>query len=240
LSIVGTGCSDTTVFIDNIRITGATPLTPSEIGATAVSSNQINLNWSGSSGASSYHVTRSTSSGGPYTQVANVTSTSYEDSTRLPGTAYYYLVLAVNPVGASTISSEVSATTFTGLQQWRLANFGSINNNGNAANIADPDSDDRSNFIEYATGTEPLISNSGSLLTIGHSDNGTRLTLTFQRIADPNLMYIVESSDDLTSTAGGAIWSSNGISNLAGNVTVTDTEPFNNHTKRFLRLRIAQ
>jgi hypothetical protein len=237
LSMVGTGGSDTTVFIDNIRITGATPPAPTALGATTVSSSQINLTWSASSGAGGYLVKRSTSSGGPYTQVANVTGTSYADSTTLlPGTAYYYVVSAVNPVGAGDNSSEAGTMTFTALEQWRLANFGSIANTGNAADSADPDGDGRSNKLEYATATNPTIADGGQAATLGTSPDGTKLTLKFQRIADPNLTYEVQATDDFSTW--NVIWSSSGSQNVAGEVEVSDSELMTAHTKRFLRLRV--
>ena len=79
----------------------------------SISSSQINLSWSASSGATGYNLWRSTSSGGPYTNLAaggQVTSTAYTDSTVSNGTTYYYVVASVNPAGEGALSAEVSAT----------------------------------------------------------------------------------------------------------------------------------
>ncbi|MGD1085303.1 MAG: hypothetical protein ABSA47_11225 [Verrucomicrobiota bacterium] len=98
------------------------PPVPTDVNATA-GSNQVVLSWGASAGAYGYNVYRSTSSGGPYTEIASVTTTSYTDTTAVNGTTYYYVITATNPGDESTYSSQVSATptggappTPTGLQ----------------------------------------------------------------------------------------------------------------------------
>ncbi len=66
-----------------------------------------------------------------------------------------------------------------------------------------------------------------------------KLTLGFDRIDDPTLLYEVLATDDLTTWAAPAIWSSTGEENTAGLVTVTDTELLSAHARRFLRLRVT-
>ena len=88
---------------------GNPPATPS--GLTATTGNQqVSLTWNASSGATSYHVKRGTASGGPYTQVASVATTSDVDTGLTNGTAYYYVVSAVNANGESGNSSQASGT----------------------------------------------------------------------------------------------------------------------------------
>jgi alpha-L-rhamnosidase len=255
LSMVGTGGSDTTVFIDNIRITGATLPAPTGLGATTVSSSQINLTWSASSGATGYSLKRSTSSGGPYTQVANVTGTSCADTASLAtGTPYYYVVSAINPVGAGANSSEASATTFTTVQQWRLQNFGTTSNTGNAADTADPDGDGLSNLVECAIGSDPNVSNTAAAPQVGVS--GGKLTLSFTRnTAATDVTLRVTGTDDLTGSwtelarsTGGAAFSviTSGATVLESgtgalrNVQVGDVFSTHDpaHPKRFLRLKV--
>jgi arabinoxylan arabinofuranohydrolase len=90
------------------------PAAPTGLSATAVSSSQINLSWTASSGATSYNVKRATVSGGPYTTIATgVTATSYSDTALSGSTTYYYVVSAVNAGGESANSSQASATTQT-------------------------------------------------------------------------------------------------------------------------------
>jgi fibronectin type 3 domain-containing protein len=85
------------------------PATPTGLQATAGNA-QVSLSWTGSAGATSYHVKRTTTSGGPYTQVAAPTTTSDADTGLTNGTTYYYVVSALNAAGDSANSSQVSAT----------------------------------------------------------------------------------------------------------------------------------
>jgi fibronectin type 3 domain-containing protein len=85
------------------------PSTPSGLTASAANA-QVNLTWNASSGATAYYVKRSTTTGGPYTQIATPTATSYADNNVTNGTKYYYVVSAYNSYGPSANSSEVNAT----------------------------------------------------------------------------------------------------------------------------------
>jgi hypothetical protein len=71
---------------------------------------QITLNWDTITGATGFNVKRSTTLGGPYETIANVSGTSYVDTNVTNGTTYYYVVAAVNGDGEGVISNEASAT----------------------------------------------------------------------------------------------------------------------------------
>jgi len=91
----------------------ATPNVPpaAPTGLTASAGNaQVSLSWNASTGATSYHVKRSTTSGGPYTQIGAPTATNYTDTGLTNGTSYFYVVSAVNSAGQSANSAQVSAT----------------------------------------------------------------------------------------------------------------------------------
>jgi len=86
------------------------PATPTGLAATGGNA-QISLTWNASTGATSYHVKRSTTSGGPFTStLASPTATNYLDTTVTNGTAYFYVVSAVNAAGESANSSQSTAT----------------------------------------------------------------------------------------------------------------------------------
>ena len=83
----------------------APPPAPTDLVATPGDA-AVTLTWTGSSGARSYYVKRSTVSGGPYTQIANTTTASYTDASLVNGTNYYYVVSAVNSAGESANSPQ--------------------------------------------------------------------------------------------------------------------------------------
>jgi fibronectin type 3 domain-containing protein len=86
----------------------AIPAVPTNLAATAGNA-QVVLNWTASSGATSYNVKRATTSGAEAT-ISSGTGAGYTDSTVSNGTKYYYVVTAVNTAGESASSSEVNAT----------------------------------------------------------------------------------------------------------------------------------
>jgi tetratricopeptide (TPR) repeat protein len=87
----------------------APPAAPTGLAASA-NNAQVSLIWNASTGATSYHVKRSATSGGPYTQVGAPTATNYTDTGLTNGTPYFYVVSAVNSAGESANSTEASAT----------------------------------------------------------------------------------------------------------------------------------
>jgi subtilase family serine protease len=85
------------------------PGIPGSVTATAGNA-QVTLNWTVVSLAASYNVERSTTSGSGYATVGSPTSPTYVDGSLTNGTAYYYVVTAVNASGTSSASSQASAT----------------------------------------------------------------------------------------------------------------------------------
>jgi fibronectin type 3 domain-containing protein len=90
---------------------GAPPATPT--GLTATGGNaKVTLNWTASSGATSYNVYRGTTAGGESATpiITGITGTTFTDTTVTNYTTYYYTVAAVNSTGTSNMSNEASAT----------------------------------------------------------------------------------------------------------------------------------
>ena len=104
-----------TATFDNVNAPGFTPASASvPTGLVATGGvEQVTLSWQASANANSYNVYRSTASGGPYTLVANATTTNYADIRLVGnGTTYYYVVTGVNSLaGESGNSAQASATT---------------------------------------------------------------------------------------------------------------------------------
>lgn len=92
----------------------APPPPPSNLAATSVSSSQINLTWTDNSTIEKgFNIERAMSSGGPWSQIASVSTdvTSYQNTGLSEFTTYYYRVSSFNSTGMSSYSNVVSATT---------------------------------------------------------------------------------------------------------------------------------
>jgi endoglucanase len=90
------------------------PEAPANLAAT-VTNWIVNLTWPASATATCYNVKRAVTYGGPYTVIANVTTTNCSDATAANDTSYYYAVSAVNAAGESLNSPQanVAAQAFT-------------------------------------------------------------------------------------------------------------------------------
>ena len=94
-------------WIDFLATNGV-PSIPDNLTAT-VTNGQVALNWSISAGATGYVVSRSTVSGGPYTNLSSLASTSYTNTGLVNGSTYYYVVSATNAAGSSSNSIQIAA-----------------------------------------------------------------------------------------------------------------------------------
>jgi len=97
--------------VTTFLVTPTNPPPPVPTGLAATPGNaQVALTWNASSGATSYNVKRSTTSGGSYTTVGTPSTNSFTNTSLTNGTTYYYVVSAVNGNGESANSTQVSAT----------------------------------------------------------------------------------------------------------------------------------
>ena len=103
-----------------LELTGYVPPPPTSVAAYA--GNNCNLiSWPVTPGATSYNIFNTTTSGSNYTLVASgvtgpvcgsgYNNATYLDTNAVNGTAYYYVVQSVNPVGNSTNSPESPGAT---------------------------------------------------------------------------------------------------------------------------------
>ncbi|MGB8648802.1 MAG: alpha-amylase family glycosyl hydrolase [Anaerolineae bacterium] len=90
------------------------PATPANLTVVNSSPTDINLKWDAVTGDPTmygYEVLRGNTTGGPYTILALVTTTTYDDNSVVQGATYYYVVRAVDQsYNRSGYSNEVQAT----------------------------------------------------------------------------------------------------------------------------------
>jgi hypothetical protein len=85
---------------------GTPPLPPTNVTATPVASNRVDLSWTASAGATSYNVIRT-----PGPNPGGTTGTTFSDTTVAPSTQYTYTVTATNGSGTSAPSSPPVVVT---------------------------------------------------------------------------------------------------------------------------------
>jgi rhamnogalacturonan endolyase len=120
----GSGFSHHFIY-DYIRLelTGFVPPAPASVIAYA-GNNSVLLSWPAVAGATSYNLLRSTNSGSGYVSITNgvvgpvcgsgPANATFVDNTAANGTAYFYAVQSVNPLGASTNSPTSASVTPSG------------------------------------------------------------------------------------------------------------------------------
>ena len=125
---------------------------------------------------------------------------------------------------------EVTAAPLTESEAWRLLNFGTTENAGDAADGADPDYDGLANILEFAFGSDPNVGT-----TVGHPTMNGPNSITINRNANADLevSYSFFSSDTMadgswqpiaTRPPGGSWSSISGVSvsDNDSNATLTD------------------
>ena len=156
------------------------PATPTGLTASATNS-LVTLTWSASSGATSYNVKRSTTSGSNFAIIASSTNAAYTDSAAASGANLFYVVSAVNPAGESPNSSQATVITTRTFQQWGAAN----NITGGAT--ATPQNDGVPNLLKYVCNIDPSramgpLDRAGlPLLSVVHNGGLSYLTLGYRK-----------------------------------------------------------
>ena len=128
---------------------------------------------------------------------------------------------------------------FTAQESWRLLNFGTSANTGNAADDADPDHDGLPNLLEFATSELP---NTATPPVGGLVQNGAMLEFTYPRNTDAvsaGMAIIVEWSDTLEAASWSIDAVSESILSTTGNTQqVKAGIPTGASGRRFVRLRV--
>jgi hypothetical protein len=111
------------LYLNDAVDTSPVPGAPLLVSASGVAT-QINLAWSVASGATSYNVKRSLTSGGPYSTIAsNIATASFTDTSVRRAADYFYVITSANGDGESANSGEALASA--GLPApWASADIG--------------------------------------------------------------------------------------------------------------------
>jgi pectate lyase/pectin methylesterase-like acyl-CoA thioesterase len=223
----------------------ATPIAidaPTNLQATAGNA-KVDLSWDAVSGATGYKVKRSTSAGGPYTEVGTATEVSFTDNTAANGTTYYYVVTAMKSTSESLNSNQVSATPIapalpaapTGLAA--LANDGQITITWKAVLGADSYNVKRSEtsggtYVPVATNvvgtsfTDTGLTNGTAYYYVVSATNELGTGVDSVEIADKPRAFLI--NENFESSTLGAV--PNGFTVPFGSGSITEFTATNNTT----------
>ena len=223
-----------------LRVTSATGVTPLQIAAVTLPptapSAAFSANLTAGGGVGPYRWAFAPSASPP-PGVSVGESGKLAGAVNTPGT----FPLPVRVTDAREISADANLTlTVHAPDAYAAWNAGINWLARDPAPGGDPDADGVTNFLEYALGGDPLVAKSTIQPALG-MENGI-LTLRFQRVADPALLYQVIADSDPGSNPAlwEIIWSSTGAANLPGLITVSDSRPDPSPSRRFLRLRVSR
>jgi hypothetical protein len=115
--VCATNSAGNSVYTNAVSVTTSaspvTPIAPSGLTATPISSSQVNLSWVDNSTDETAFIIERSADGVNFSQCATTgaNSTSYSDNGLSAGTAYYYRVRASNSTTQSPPSASAAATT---------------------------------------------------------------------------------------------------------------------------------
>ncbi|MBW8874261.1 MAG: hypothetical protein JF614_04805 [Acidobacteria bacterium] len=101
----------TCISVTPTPITCTPPAAPTGLTSSGTTQTGTTISWTASTGATLYKILRSTTSGGPYTQVGTSATTSFADSGLTCGTNFFYVVVASNGTCDSGNSAQLTVTT---------------------------------------------------------------------------------------------------------------------------------
>jgi autotransporter-associated beta strand protein len=183
------------------------PVTP--VGLVAIPGNgKVSLSWLNSSGASSYNLKRSTTSGNE-TAVVSTAGTAYTDAGAVNGTTYYYVVSAVNGGGEGANSAEASATPLPFINAYWTNRITSVAQSWDVgANWT--------NVTAYPNATGVVVNVTADIAASQTNNVDQNITLGWLNIGDANA-----SSSYLIAPNGGTLTFANGTNNNTGLVQLS-------------------
>jgi autotransporter-associated beta strand protein len=210
VAAVGSTTSSYTLPVSAIPSANPAPAAPGELTATA-GTTQAALSWDASTGATSYIVQRSTSSGGTYTTIASgLTGTTYTDTTVTYGPTYYYEIIAVGATN-STNSPPVSAS-LTGNVTWT----GTTNGTWDTATT------------NWLFGATPALYEDGD--TVVFTDTAATTAITIGNTITPAAITFSNSSTNYT-VSGAGISGTGGITETGtGTLTLSNANTYTGAT----------
>ena len=143
--------------------------------------------------------------------------------------------------GMSTVPDDLGFNNLDPFAQWQAAKFAGGSSHPESGPEDDPDTDGLDNLIEYALGTDPMISNPSPVIrgrTLFEEQTYFTLTITKNPSATDAVLTAV-ASNGLDSGS----WSSNGLiieSNTATELRVRDSQPMQATARRFFRVQVVR
>jgi hypothetical protein len=162
---------------------------------------------------------------------------SLEIAAAAPTDSGLYHVEVGNYAGFAPSSATALMVAASQLDYWTRTHFttGKLTDPSVSGPVADPDSDGLPNLLEYALSTDPRTATNDAIAFSPGSPSSDEFVISFQRVADPLLVYTIENSIELKEWT--PIWASTGPANVAGEVRVTAES--SGDRRKFFRVRVA-
>ncbi len=175
------------------------PTTPTNLTATAVATNQINLTWNDTTDVeNSFDVQRAISTNGPWILLTNIFAanvTNYSDKNLYPSSTWHYRVRAVNVGGSSAFSNTNNATTI-GIAPTMNAIGNQTINEGSTLTVTNSAS--AQDFVLLITDFENFATE-GSNGVVMFRDPRNSVTTSANIDATPNLAVIADTNASTSS-----------------------------------------
>jgi autotransporter-associated beta strand protein len=212
---------------------------PAPTGLTLTPGNsQVGLSWTASPTATSYLITRGTSSGSETVTVSGTdTSTTFTDIGLTNGLTYYYVVTSSNSFGLGGASTEASAMPGQTFGQWIAAAFPGVTSTNIIGMTAQPEGDGVPNLMKYFMGINPAASGPAPL-TCALDGQGDIVLYFRMSNALSGVSYSINRSTDLIS------WTSTGrqgtvVSNMGTYSNMKVIVPMAANAQMYLELSVS-